>query len=594
MDSSDSDDDDGEGRFSIYLRRPMDRPPREEGSHPSVTHRSEGETYESEQTRDEESLGAVGGQDTEKPARNVKPDESLSGRGDSSAADTLNPTGQGDDVAGFEQREHQSSTATNQSNLSDIRSSERMRLSPNKGRRNLGNEYASSTTFSREENVQTIHSQMESTLSVSTLARPSTSEQRHTPEEVTEVPSIGTQRRSRMWSPDHRRIRARPGHRSPATSPSGLFQRYYMPPDSLEQSIAAETEISSEIQQHETFRPQLTEPELQSRHPFASSRARGAVPREYSLETARARGNVGLRQRRLTRLVDLQVTVYRGEFVPIDRLASRIQLLSETPDNTVTSESEQESPRNISSDSEQADVRPRNTIRFPSAAQSSSGQMSEFGASSNLMDSDSDFESTVPLLSQDIERARLQSRRNVGTYDDPLLEDPAFNPSSGPLFFGSHSRYMFSSSSNLISSSSSSSENSDSNPVMFEASSEGSLSSRSALEARRESGNRVQIAFGERDAQPAPNPPPFFVVNEPHYYQPIGLTRQQIDSLAVRNFDNTDALKSCSICITEYREGSKLRILPCSHEYHAHCIDRWLSENTTCPICRRRVLESSD
>uniref|UniRef100_A0A803XM09 RING-type domain-containing protein n=1 Tax=Meleagris gallopavo TaxID=9103 RepID=A0A803XM09_MELGA len=52
----------------------------------------------------------------------------------------------------------------------------------------------------------------------------------------------------------------------------------------------------------------------------------------------------------------------------------------------------------------------------------------------------------------------------------------------------------------------------------------------------------------------------------------------------MRNFGESDALKTCSVCITEYTEGNKLRKLPCSHEYHVHCIDRWLSENSTCPI----------
>ncbi|XP_026633048.1 E3 ubiquitin-protein ligase RLIM-like [Microtus ochrogaster] len=77
-------------------------------------------------------------------------------------------------------------------------------------------------------------------------------------------------------------------------------------------------------------------------------------------------------------------------------------------------------------------------------------------------------------------------------------------------------------------------------------------------------------------------------------HQPRGLTKEQINNLAMRSFGENDALKTCSICITEYTEGDKLRELPCSHEYHVHCIDRWLSENTTCPICRRAVLSSGN
>ncbi|XP_030586421.1 E3 ubiquitin ligase BIG BROTHER-related-like isoform X2 [Archocentrus centrarchus] len=42
----------------------------------------------------------------------------------------------------------------------------------------------------------------------------------------------------------------------------------------------------------------------------------------------------------------------------------------------------------------------------------------------------------------------------------------------------------------------------------------------------------------------------------------------------------------CQICCCDYAEGEKLRMLPCFHDYHVQCIDRWLKDNATCPICR--------
>uniref|UniRef100_A0A3P8W9G5 RING-type domain-containing protein n=1 Tax=Cynoglossus semilaevis TaxID=244447 RepID=A0A3P8W9G5_CYNSE len=42
----------------------------------------------------------------------------------------------------------------------------------------------------------------------------------------------------------------------------------------------------------------------------------------------------------------------------------------------------------------------------------------------------------------------------------------------------------------------------------------------------------------------------------------------------------------CGVCIDEYAQGNKLRRLPCSHRFHIHCIDRWLSNNNTCPTCQ--------
>ncbi|KAB1223087.1 Receptor homology region, transmembrane domain- and RING domain-containing protein 2 [Morella rubra] len=34
----------------------------------------------------------------------------------------------------------------------------------------------------------------------------------------------------------------------------------------------------------------------------------------------------------------------------------------------------------------------------------------------------------------------------------------------------------------------------------------------------------------------------------------------------------------CYICLVEYEEGDNLRILPCHHEFHRTCIDKWLKE----------------
>ncbi|XP_060090753.1 E3 ubiquitin-protein ligase RNF6 isoform X2 [Heteronotia binoei] len=74
-----------------------------------------------------------------------------------------------------------------------------------------------------------------------------------------------------------------------------------------------------------------------------------------------------------------------------------------------------------------------------------------------------------------------------------------------------------------------------------------------------------------------------------------GLTKDQMDSLSTRSYGTTIAEESersmtCSVCINDYVVGSKLRQLPCKHEFHFHCIDRWLSENSTCPICRQSVV----
>ncbi|XP_077452221.1 uncharacterized protein LOC144071202 isoform X2 [Stigmatopora argus] len=64
------------------------------------------------------------------------------------------------------------------------------------------------------------------------------------------------------------------------------------------------------------------------------------------------------------------------------------------------------------------------------------------------------------------------------------------------------------------------------------------------------------------------------------------LTRARIQRFPLKCFDGGGGNTRCQICFCDYERGEQLRMLPCFHDYHAQCVDRWLQENPTCPVCR--------
>ncbi|KAG9160781.1 hypothetical protein Leryth_008624 [Lithospermum erythrorhizon] len=46
---------------------------------------------------------------------------------------------------------------------------------------------------------------------------------------------------------------------------------------------------------------------------------------------------------------------------------------------------------------------------------------------------------------------------------------------------------------------------------------------------------------------------------------------------------------TCSVCLEQVNVGELIRSLPCLHQFHANCIDPWLRQQGTCPVCKFRA-----
>ncbi|NWU97602.1 RN149 ligase, partial [Upupa epops] len=51
-------------------------------------------------------------------------------------------------------------------------------------------------------------------------------------------------------------------------------------------------------------------------------------------------------------------------------------------------------------------------------------------------------------------------------------------------------------------------------------------------------------------------------------------------------------VENCAVCIENYKLKDTVRILPCKHVFHRTCIDPWLLDHRTCPMCKLDVIKA--
>ncbi|XP_029021943.1 E3 ubiquitin-protein ligase RLIM isoform X2 [Betta splendens] len=391
------------------------------------------------------------------------------------------------------------------------------------------------------------------------------------------------QRRPCSRSPEPRRTRARTARsRSPLNMDQlddGFNPRQAhssQGPSPATNTPVPQVEGSSRTRQHILSRQSTAESDAQ---PSRAGAEPVPEPQNITSQEAEATGGEGgaAGRRPPTIMLDLQVRRVRpGEYRQRDSIANRTRSRSQNSNNTFLYESERGGFHRTFSRSERAGVRTYvSTIRIPirrisdpglgevtsMAVQSMIRQiMTGFG---DFMDSDSDSSDSNRGASTPVDLAEALNSQAAAA---PAAA--AADVDEPPVAAGVRARTA--------------------EPDVDETIPIGPPGSGGR------SRPRPPISLDDTSSLPLLRLAHFFLLNDEDDDQPQGLTKEQIDNLSMRNFGESDALKTCSVCITEYAEGNKLRKLPCSHEYHVHCIDRWLSENSTCPICRRAVLVSAN
>lgn len=54
------------------------------------------------------------------------------------------------------------------------------------------------------------------------------------------------------------------------------------------------------------------------------------------------------------------------------------------------------------------------------------------------------------------------------------------------------------------------------------------------------------------------------------------VARLTVKRFSIEKLKENEA-EECAICLEDYINGEKLRVLPCRHDFHTYCVDAWLT-----------------
>ncbi|XP_013863253.1 RING finger protein 150a [Austrofundulus limnaeus] len=70
------------------------------------------------------------------------------------------------------------------------------------------------------------------------------------------------------------------------------------------------------------------------------------------------------------------------------------------------------------------------------------------------------------------------------------------------------------------------------------------------------------------------------------------ISKLQVRTLKKGDKETESDFDNCAVCIEGYKPNDVVRILPCRHVFHKHCVDPWLHDHRTCPMCKMNILKA--
>ncbi|XP_039651189.1 E3 ubiquitin-protein ligase RNF128-like [Perca fluviatilis] len=70
------------------------------------------------------------------------------------------------------------------------------------------------------------------------------------------------------------------------------------------------------------------------------------------------------------------------------------------------------------------------------------------------------------------------------------------------------------------------------------------------------------------------------------------IRRLQVRKLKTGDEETTSESHVCAVCIDSYKAGEVVTVLTCDHIFHKACIEPWLLERRTCPMCKCDILKA--